>query len=230
VTPGALRSGSTSPRPAPLAPAGWQFSRGAIIARECTARLFSPLVRLLMRGPSVTGAEHLHEIRGPVLIAPNHQSHLDFTALRLAIGPAHRRRLAGAAAADYFAADHVRWFFAAWLGSFAFDRGAAGRRSSLEVAEGLLASGWHVLLFPEGTRSRTGDMGRFLPGIGLLATQTGASALPVRIRGTADALPKGRRLPRRARVSVAFGAPLTPLPGETARGFTTRLEAAVRAL
>lgn len=86
-----------------------------------------------------------------------------------------------------------------------------------------------MLIFPEGTRSIDGNIGTFRPGVGLLAIEAGCQVVPVRIRGTADALPKGRWRPRRAAVSVTFGAPLRPKPGESARDFTARLEATVRA-
>jgi 1-acyl-sn-glycerol-3-phosphate acyltransferase len=214
----------------PARPRGWQFTRPAILARETTARLFGPVVSWLVRGPAVTGAEHLDAIRGPILIAPTHASHLDFSTLRLALGPAHRRRLAPAVAADYFATSRPRWFFAAWLGAFAFERRRRGATDSFAAAESLLGAGWSVLVFPEGTRSRDGSIGTFKPGIGLLAERTGRPVLPVRIDGTWQVLPPGRAVPRRGRVTVRFGAPLTIEPGEDPRAFTRRLEAAVRAL
>lgn len=215
---------------AAVVPRGWQFSSSAIAAREATARMFGPVLAWFMRGPAVSGTGHLAELEGPALICPTHASHLDFTALRLALGPRHRRRLAAAAAADYFAISRRRWFVAAWLGSFAFKRSGRGGAESIEMARALLDAGWHVLVFPEGTRSVSGEIGRFMPGVGLLAVRTGRQALPVRITGTASVLPKGARLPRRARVEVRFGAPLRPEPHEDPRAFTARLEAAVRAL
>jgi 1-acyl-sn-glycerol-3-phosphate acyltransferase len=213
----------------PARPRGWQFSPPAIVAREVTARLFGPAVAWLLHGPAVRGAEHLAELEGPAIICPTHASHFDFSALRLALGPRYRRRLAAAAAADYFAVSRVRWFFAAWLGSFAFNRAGHGD-DSFRVAEGLLANGWNVLVFPEGTRSPTGEIAAFHPGAGLLATRTGRQVLPVRIVGTAAVLPKGGRRPHRAPVKVHFGAPLRADLGEHPREFTMRLEAAVRAL
>jgi 1-acyl-sn-glycerol-3-phosphate acyltransferase len=96
--------------------------------------------------------------------------------------------------------------------------------------EGLLASGWHVIVFPEGTRSPDGRIREFRPGVGLLAARSGCQVLPVRIIGIAKVLPKGSVRPRRAPVEVRFGAPLRIAPGESPRDFTARLEATVRAL
>lgn len=207
---------------------GWQFSGAASVAREATARLFGPLFGWYMRGPRVFGAEHLSELDEPVIVCPTHASHLDTSALRLALGPHHRRRLAPAVAADYFRASRVRWFFAAWLGAFPFVRGASA--DSMAAAEALLARGWNILVFPEGTRTRTGEVGVFKPGVGLIAKRSGRPVLPVRISGTRTILPAGARLPRRGQVEVHFGVPLTLRAGEDVRAFMGRLETAVRGL
>ena len=216
--------------PARRPPAGWQFTGAASLAREVTARIFGPPLGWLLHGPAVVGAEHLDELVEPVIVCPTHASHLDSSALRLALGPRHRRHLAPAVAADYFTVSRRRWFFAAWLGSFPFNRSGRGGAESFVTAERLLAAGWSVLIYPEGTRSQTGQLGPFHPGAGLLAVRTGRQVLPVRIRGTAAALPKGRRIPRRSRVVVRFGTPLLARPGEEARAFTGRLEAVIREL
>src|SRR5512137_2494398 len=123
-------------------PTGWQFSRPAIIAREVTARLIGPFIGWFLVGPRVAGREHLAALEGPSLICPTHASHFDFSALRLALGPKHRNRLTAAAAADYFATKRSRWFIAAWLGAFAFNRTGRGA-DSIAAAEGLLQTGWH---------------------------------------------------------------------------------------
>jgi hypothetical protein len=85
---------------APRPPAGWQFTRAAILAREVTARLFGPPLGWLLHGPAVVGGEHLDELDEPVIVCPTHESHLDSSTIRLALGPRYRRRLA--VAADYF--------------------------------------------------------------------------------------------------------------------------------
>jgi 1-acyl-sn-glycerol-3-phosphate acyltransferase len=207
---------------------GWQFTRPASAAREGTAWLFGGLFGWFMRGPRVVGLEHLADLREPAILTPTHASHLDVSALRLALGPGHRRRLAPAAAADYFSKSHVRWFFAAWLGSFPFVRAASA--DSIAAAEALLGKGWSVIVFPEGTRSRSGELGSFRPGVGLIAKRSGRQVLPVRILGTWDVLPPGARRPHRSQVEVRFGAPLTVAEGEDPRAFMTRLETAIRGL
>ena len=208
----------------------WQFSLPAIVARETTAQLVGPLVSAIVGGPRVVGREHLAGLEGPFLICPNHSSHLDVSTLRLALGPRRRRRLAAAAAEDYFfTGRRSRAFLAAWLGGFAFRRHGANPQSVAEI-ERLLSTGWSVLIFPEGTRSRSGEMAPFKPGIGLIATRTGRPVVPVRIVGLHAVLGPGHRLPRPGHVEVRFGRPIRALPGEDARAFTARLQSAVEVL
>ena len=208
----------------------WQLSRPAIVARETTARLVGPAVSALIGGPRVLGRQHLAGVEAPFLVCPNHTSHLDVSTLRLALGPRLRRRLAAAAADDYFFAGRrsFRSFIAAWLGGVAFRRGVSPE--SIATVEGLLTAGWGVILFPEGTRSRTGSMAPFKPGIGLLAVRTGIPVVPARIDGLHAVLPPGRVRPRRGQVEVRFGEPLRALAGEDPRAFAARLESAVRSL
>ncbi len=210
-----LAAGSSRPRP-------WSPARSR---RACSGRSSAGS----SSGPRVVGREHLAELEGPSLITPTHASHFDFSAIRLALGPKHRRRISAAAAADYFATKRSRWFVAAWMGAFAFNRTGRGA-DSIAAAEGLLAAGWHVVLFPEGTRTTTGDINAFQPGIGLLARHTGRQVLPVRIVGIRRVLPKGAARPHRYPVEVRIGAPIRALPGEDARAFTARLEERVRSL
>lgn len=69
--------------------------------------------------------------------------------------------------------------------------------------------GGTMILFPEGTRSRDGSIGRGRPGAGFLALETGAAVVPVTIDGMDRVLPVGSRLPRIGqRISVYFGHPI----------------------
>jgi 1-acyl-sn-glycerol-3-phosphate acyltransferase len=140
--------------------------------------------------------------------------------------------LAIAAASDYWFAgrNQRRAFFASWLGGFAFSRKHHGQSESFHSIEAFLEQGWSVLIYPEGTRSRSGVMGPFRPGAALIATRLGCDVLPVRIRGTDKVLAPGASWPTRGHVEVRFGPPLRALPSEDARDFNARLEAAVRAL
>ena len=77
----------------------------------------------------------------------------------------------------------------------------------------MLGEGKAVLMFPEGTRSKDGQLQEPRAGIGMIAARANVPILPMRIFGTERALPKGASLPRPARVEIKFGEPfLYPLP------------------
>ena len=65
-----------------------------------------------------------------------------------------------------------------------------------------------LVWFPEGRRSPTGELGPFMPGIGMLVGKSQAPVLPVLIKGSFEAMPVGERWPRRHPITVFVGAPL----------------------
>ena len=81
----------------------------------------------------------------------------------------------------------------------------------------MLGEGKAMLMFPEGTRSKDGQLQAARAGIGMIVAKAGVPIVPLRIWGTDRALPKGASLPRPAKVTVAFGEPFTyPLPANFA--------------
>jgi 1-acyl-sn-glycerol-3-phosphate acyltransferase len=111
-------------------------------------------------------------------------------------------------ARDYFFNTPLRsWFFHTFLRVVPFDR-TANPLEGLRIAAAILQAGYPLLIFPEGTRSVTGKLQPFKPGLGLLAIETGVPVLPTLIEGTFEALPKGRLLPKRTKVRVTFGEPV----------------------
>lgn len=145
------------------------------------------------------------------IIAANHCSHLDTCAILLACGK-HANRLRILGAKDYFFNSWIRGFlFHTFLGVIPFDRHARfseGLRMAIEA----LKQGYRLLVFPEGTRSPTGEMQPFKPGIGLLAIESGIPIVPAYIDGTFQALSRHRRLPRRCKITVRIGAHINPEP------------------
>jgi 1-acyl-sn-glycerol-3-phosphate acyltransferase len=141
------------------------------------------------------------------------------------------RYVAAGAAADYFF--DVWWrkgLTALFFNAFPVDRtGLRGRRG---MATDLLDAGVPLLLFPEGTRSRTGDMGAFKPGAAALCISRDVPCLPVAIVGANEAMPRGRKWPDRGRppIWVTFGEPLTPEDGESALAFSDRIAKEIRGL
>ena len=82
--------------------------------------------------------------------------------------------------------------------------GAAGLKGIFDR----LQSGGAIIIFPEGTRSRDGQLQPARSGIGLTVVKSKAPVVPVRVFGTFEAYGRHLRLPRPRRVSVTFGEPM----------------------
>jgi len=136
---------------------------------------------------------------------------------------------------DYFFESVPRLAFATiCVNALPFARDCAGT-ATLRTCSALIQTPGNVLiLFPEGTRSRDGELGTFLPGVGLIVAGSDVPIVPCRIRGAQRAWPKGTRLPRPHAVSATFGAPLTfgdrPRGKQSALAIADELRGAVEAL
>jgi len=90
-----------------------------------------------------------------------------------------------------------------------------------------LDRGLNVMVFPEGTRSASGELARFRPGIGLLVKQAQVAVLPVAIRGLGELKSQGRGWFRSGKIEVHLGEPLRFTAEQTEAEITTRLHAEV---
>jgi long-chain acyl-CoA synthetase len=82
--------------------------------------------------------------------------------------------------------------------------------SSLALAAMVLKQGGNFIWFPEGERSRTGQLLNFRPGIGMLLNQYQVPVVPAFIRGAYEALPRHRSWPRFEKITIDFGKAVTP--------------------
>ena len=150
------------------------------------------------------GGEHV-PTEGGFVVATNHASHLDAGLVKMALG-ARGDELRALAASDYFFAQPwSRWYFENFTNVMPLER-HGNFRSSLKRAIGVLRAGSPLLVFPEGTRSRTGEMAPFKPAIASMASMAGCPIVPAYLSGTFEALPKGGgMLPRVRRIGAAVG-------------------------
>jgi len=145
----------------------------------------------LTRGFQVSGQENVPK-RGPVVLIANHTSYLDPPAL----GVASPRRVYFMAKEELFRIPLFGWLLKG-LGAFPVKRGTPDRRA-FKRALAVLAAGNVLGIFPEGTRSKTGELGPAEEGAAVLALRSGAPVVPAGITGTRGSGP----------IRVAFGPPV----------------------
>jgi 1-acyl-sn-glycerol-3-phosphate acyltransferase len=203
------------------APHTWQTQLWARAMRRAGRHwVMSRHVAEFCRPMSVEGRERVAGLRGPVIVMPNHSSHMD-TPVALSVLPEGiRSRVAVAAAADRFYRPGKRsWWFSLFYNTFPIERG--GGAAALDYGHRLLSEGWSLMVYPEGTRSRDGEMARFHHGVSLLAQRAEAPVVPMFIDGLRNVMPKGQRSPQPAAVHVRIGNPMRldarmPVPEATA--------------
>jgi long-chain acyl-CoA synthetase len=166
--------------------------------------------RLLYEGAldtKVRGSNHV-PLHTNFIVAANHASHLDMGVIKVALGEAGEE-LTSLAAADYFFRNkYRRAFFKHFTNLVPMERSGSIRKS-MDTAEQVLRRGRSMVVFPEGTRSTSGEMADFLPSLGYLALRADVGILPAYISGTYESLPKGSAVPRARELGVSFGPFLT---------------------
>ncbi|MGA2499906.1 MAG: lysophospholipid acyltransferase family protein [Tepidisphaeraceae bacterium] len=145
---------------------------------------------------------------GSFVMVSNHSSHLDALALLAALPARKVHRAFPAVAEDYFFVSLPRAVLSSvFINALPFGRKVRVRQS-LDLCRRLLANPGNILiLFPEGTRSTTGQMAEFRPGIGALAAGLDVPVVPCAVQGAFAAWPKGCFLPRPRAVRLVIGKP-----------------------
>ncbi|HEX8790519.1 MAG TPA: AMP-binding protein [Polyangiaceae bacterium] len=156
--------------------------------------------------PRVLGRAHIPQNRNVIVVA-NHASHLDMGFVRHALGK-YGEDIVSLAAQDYFFESGIkRAFFENLTNLRSIDRKASLRQAIRQASE-VLDQGKTVLVFPEGTRSGTGEIQDFKPLVGHLALVHGVDLLPVFLGGTHASMPKGAPVPTKRDIVARIGPPL----------------------
>jgi len=165
-----------------------------------TAKIIGSFVFKIYFRLEVSGTRNIPKT-GPFILAANHTSFLDPPL----IGYICPRALHYFARATLFR----NKFFGGLirlLGAFPAEKqlGVSAVRQGLKI----LSLGQGLLIFPEGTRSRDGKLSSPLPGVGFLALKSGASVVPIYIKGAYQAYPPGARFIKPAKIKVIVGSPV----------------------
>ncbi len=141
--------------------------------------------------------------KGPVILAANHLSWTDIPLIPLHL----RRKVVYMAKEEYFSSK-IAWLVR-FLGAFPVKRGE-GDRQALRAGEEQLKKGNILVIYPEGTRSRTRTLARAHAGMGMIALRSGVPVVPVAIWGSENALKK-----LRTPVTISYGEPMILKPKGT---------------
>lgn len=182
----------------------------------------------------VHGRHHIPQ-RPPFVLIGNHTSHLDAITLAAALPSSLHSAAFPIAAGDvFFETPAASLFSAMMLNALPMWRKRCGSHAMQELRDRLLGDPAIYILFPEGTRSRTGELGPFKPGLGMLVAAADVPVVPCHLDGAFRACPPGKSLPRPHRLRLRIGAPLsfsaTPNQREGWREIADRAEQAVRDL
>jgi len=183
-------------------------------------------VRALARlyfGLRLAGTEHIPTV-GPVVIVPNHQTYADPVLVTIPV----RRPIYYMTWNRLFDIRGLNWMIRR-LRAFPVEIKSRDPRATREAVR-LLQAGEAVMIFPEGSRSLDGRIGRFKPGAFRLAVSLGVPVLPVTIAGGHEAWPPGRALPRRGRVTITYHPLVYPSGDGDARAAALQLAEQTRAV
>jgi len=177
------------------------MSPKAPLSYRTTNLTVGTFLRIMFR-PRYLGREKIPS-DGPLIIAANHLSHIDPAFIMTAT----KRPVSYMSKKEHFDGAIRRLVFKQ-VGVIPVDRDAGGA-DALKDAIKILEEGGAIGIFPEGTRSRDGDMGKGKTGVARLAAMSGAAVVPVAIRQTDDVWPVSKRAPRPWRkFYYKFGDPI----------------------
>ena len=156
----------------------------------------------------VYGRANIPHNRNTLVIA-NHASHLDTGLVITALG-SYAKDIVTLGAKDYFfeGDDWRTFFFENFTNVLAIERAGTLEEGLLPAREAL-HQGKTLLIFPEGTRSKSGQITDFKPGVGVLARDYEIDILPIYLKGTYQSMPKGRPVPTKRKLEVHIGRPLS---------------------
>jgi len=166
----------------------------------------------------------------PVVFYANHTSNLDFPVIWAALPHALRQRVRPVAGRDYWSKGPVRTFLAKKVfNAVLIERKSVNRENNpLAPMQAALDDGTSLIIFPEGTRSPSGEIGPFKSGIHHLAQNNpGIAFVPVYLENLFRILPKGEVFPLPLVATLHFGDPIEARDGGDRDTFLNRTRSAL---
>lgn len=192
--------------------------------------LFVKLFMAIFIGLRVYGRHNLPKTH-PFIIVANHSSHLDTLSLLSVFPIKELPKIQPVAAGDYFNRNRVISFLTHKLFNILTipRSGISKENNPVKIMKNAVEQGKSLIIYPEGARSLTGEIGRFRPGIAHLAKEIpGLKVVPAYLANMGRSLPKGEYLPLPFFCEIIIGPPLV-LEGEKSEIVQT-LEKAVKEL
>lgn len=168
-------------------------------------QVFSRVLSMVLFRLTVRGLQHIPKT-GPVLMVTNHQSFLD--PWLIAIAPS--RQFHFMARDSLFKNKAFGWIISL-LNAYPVRRGAADL-TSIRMTIERLEQGRLVNIFPEGTRSTDGSIGKVAPGLTLIVNRCKIDVpiVPAVIDGAFEAWPRNKKFPRPKKIRIVYGEPIQP--------------------
>lgn len=166
-----------------------------------------PLIWAVSIFQRISLSRELADSDEPAVYVANHTSHIDTITMLRILSMSRRSKLLIAAAEDYFFNNRLKSILLRIvLPIIPIDRKGNIQETLLRLGRDL-DKGYSILIFPEGTRGPdSNQLGRFLPGIGVIAQELNVPIIPLKFRGNEKILKKGKKLPSFGKTTVASGA------------------------
>lgn len=182
------------------------------------AHTFKAFLKLYC-GFTAHGLENLPK-EGPYIIAPNHQSFMDGL-----IVPGYMDNKSIRSSYFYAKSQHVKQGWKKYLAGHhnIIIMDMSTLQDSIQQLGEVLKTGHNLIIFPEGTRTKTGRVGKFKKTFAILSKELNVPVIPVVISGAFEAMPKGAKFLKSHHIDITYLPPVHPSENESYDEFAERI-------